>query len=62
MEDNITLEFLTGLQRELERRVAAIAGTVPVVTIDSEATDFREPGPWRRDLVRQLHRVERDFR
>ena len=55
VEDNITLEFLTDLQRELERRVAAIASTVPVVTIDSETTDFREPGPWRGDLVGQLH-------
>lgn len=62
IEDNITLEFLTGLQRELKRRVAAIAGTVPVVTIDSEATDFRKPGPWRGDLIRQLHPIERDFR
>ena len=55
IENNITLEFLTDLQRELERRVVAIAGSVPVVTIDSETTDFRKPGPWRGDLVRQLH-------
>lgn len=55
IEDNITLEFLTSLQRELEQRVAAISGTIPVVTIDSETTDFRGPGPWRGDLVRQLH-------
>ena len=53
-EENITLEFLAGLQRELERRIAMIADTVPVVTIDSETTDFRDSGPWRENLVRQL--------
>ena len=62
IENNITLEFLTGLQRELERRVTAIADTVPVVTINSETTDFRESGPWGADLIRQLHPIERDFR
>ena len=54
-EENITLEFLTGLQRELERRVTTVAGTVPVVTIDSETTDFRSNGPWRENLVKQLY-------
>ena len=54
-EDNITLEFLVDLQRELGRRIDAIAGTVPVVKIDSEATDFRNHGPWRETLVKQLY-------
>ena len=62
VEDNITLGFLTDLQRELERRVAAIAGAVPVVTIDSEATDFRNSGPWRNDLVKKLYPVEGGYR
>ena len=53
-EENITVEFLAGLQRELERRVAIVAGTVPVVTIDSETTDFRKHGHWRENLVKQL--------
>ena len=54
-EGNITLEFLTSLQRELERRIAAVADTVPVVTVDSEAMDFRHDGPWRKELIDQLH-------
>ena len=58
IENNITLEFLIDLQRELERRVAAISGMVPVVGIDSETTDFRESGPWQVDLVRQLYPIE----
>ena len=53
-EGNVTVEFLAGLQRELERRIATIADSVPVVTIDSETTDFRKDGLWREDLVRQL--------
>ena len=55
-EENISLDFLAGLQRALERRVTAIAGTVPVVPIDAETTDFRSPGPWREDLIEQLYR------
>ena len=54
-EESITLEFLADLQRELERRMATVAGTVPVVTIDSETTDFRRNGPWRENLVKQLY-------
>ena len=53
-EQNVTVEFLAGLQRELERRIATIADSVPVVTIDSETTDFRKDGLWREDLIRQL--------
>ena len=53
-EQNVTVEFLTGLQRELERRIATIADSVPVVTIDSETTDFHKDGLWREDLIRQL--------
>ena len=53
-EQNVTVEFLAGLQRELERRIATIADSVPVVTIDSEMTDFRKDGLWREDLIRQL--------
>ena len=54
-EENITLEFLANLQGELERRVTVIAGIVPVVTVDSETTDFRHDGLWRENLVDQLH-------
>ena len=54
-EENIPLEFLADLQRELERRVATIAGMVPVVTVHSETTDFRNNGPWREDLIKQLY-------
>lgn len=53
-EENVTVEFLTGLQRELERRIATLADSVPVVTIDSETTDFRKDGLWREDLLKQL--------
>ena len=53
-EQNVTVEFLAGLQRELERRIATLADSVPVVTIDSETTDFREDGRWREDLLKQL--------
>ena len=53
-EQNVTVEFLAGLQRELERRIATIADSVPVVTIDSETTDFRKDGLWREDLIKQL--------
>ena len=53
-EQNVTVEFLAGLQRELERRLATLADSVPVVTIDSETTDFREDGLWREDLLKQL--------
>ena len=53
-EGNVTVEFLAGLQRELERRIATIADSVPVVTIDSETTDFRKDGLWREGLIRQL--------
>ena len=53
-EQNVTVEFLAGLQRELERRIATLADSVPVVTIDSETTDFREDGLWREDLLKQL--------
>ena len=53
-EENISVEFLASLQRELERRVATIASTVPVVTIDSETTDFRKTGLWRRNLIRKI--------
>ena len=56
-EENITLEFLADLQRELERRIATIAGTVPVVTIDSETTDFRDDGAWRENLIKQLYHL-----
>ena len=53
-EENVTVEFLAGLQRELERRIATLADSVPIVTIDSETTDFREDGLWREDLLKQL--------
>ena len=53
-EKNVTVEFLADLQRELERRIATLADSVPVVTIDSETTDFREDGLWREDLLKQL--------
>ena len=53
-EENVTIEFLAGLQRELERRIATLADSVPVVTIDSETTDLRKDGLWREDLGRQL--------
>ena len=53
-EQNVTVEFLASLQRELERRLATLADSVPVVTIDSETTDFREDGLWREDLLKQL--------
>ena len=53
-EQSVTVEFLAGLQRELERRIATLADSVPVVTIDSETTDFREDGLWREDLLKQL--------
>ena len=56
-ENNITVEFLAELQRELKRRIATIVGTVPVVTIDSEATDFHDNGPWRENLVKQLYHL-----
>lgn len=54
-EKNITVEFLASLQRELQRRIATVSGTVPVVTIDSETTDFRNYGPWREKLIKQLY-------
>ena len=54
-EESITVEFLLKLQRELRRRIATIINSVPVVTIDSESTDFRDNGPWREDLIKQLH-------
>ena len=53
-EENVTVEFLSGLQRELERRIATLADSVPVVTIDSETTDLRKDGIWRENLSRQL--------
>ena len=53
-EENITVEFLSGLQRELERQIATLADSVPVVTIDSETTDFRKDGLWRENLSRHL--------
>ena len=53
-EQNVTVGFLAGLQRELERRIVTLADSVPVVTIDSETTDFREDGLWREDLLKQL--------
>ena len=54
LELSVTVEFLAGLQRELERRIVTLADSVPVVTIDSETTDFREDGLWREDLLKQL--------
>jgi len=57
-EDNITVEFLADLQRELGRRAAKIAGTVPVVTSECGTTDFRSDGPWRERLWRQLRHVD----
>ena len=54
-EESITVEFLADLQRELGRRIVTIADSVPVVTIDSEATDFRDNGSWRESLIDQLH-------
>ena len=54
-EDNITVEFLEDLQLELERRIATIASRVPVVTVDSEAADFRDNGSWRENLIKQLY-------
>ncbi len=53
-ENNITLEFLADLQREVKRRVATVADHVPVVEVDSESMDFREDGPWRSDLIKRL--------
>ena len=53
-EESVTVEFMAGLQRELERRIATLADSVPVVTIDSETTDFRKDGLWREDLLKQL--------
>ena len=53
-EENVTVGFLSGLQRELERRIATLADSVPVVTIDSETTDFRKDGLWRENLSRQI--------
>ena len=54
-EENISLDFLAELQRALERRIAAIADAVAVVPIDAETTDFRNPGPWRENLIERLH-------
>ena len=54
-EENVALDFLANLQLELKRRIARIADTVPIVSIDSETTDFREDKPWRENLLQQLH-------
>lgn len=50
-EDNLTLEFLTDLQRELEHRITTVAGTVPIVRIDSETTDFHNDELWRENTT-----------
>ena len=55
-EENISLDFLAELQRALEKRIAAVADSVPVVAIDAETTDFRNPGHWRENLIERLER------
>ena len=38
----------------MARRVSSLAGSVRVVTIDSETTDFRKDGPWRENLLGRI--------
>ena len=45
-EENLPLDFISRLAKELERRIEVAARSVPVVTISSEANDFREWGTW----------------
>ena len=50
-EVDIPLEFLSNLQRELERRIDELQGLVKIIRVDSEHTDFRSEGGWLSRLV-----------
>lgn len=56
-EEDLPLDFVRSLSNELEKRVDLAAASVPVVTIDSETTDFRTWGAWGDDAVRSIARA-----
>ena len=57
LETGLAMEFLSGLQRELEQRVAKISERVPVLRVNSEVTDFRKKGSWLEKLVSDLEQL-----
>lgn len=49
-EKGMSLDFLKALNEAIERRLADLSDGVPVIDVDSVATDFRSPGPILHDL------------
>ena len=54
VESDVPLEFLWRLQRELERRIVELSGSVPIIRLNAEKTDFRENGSWLTNLGSEL--------
>ena len=54
LETELPMEFLSGLQRELEQRIAKMSERVPILRVNSEVTDFRKKGSWLERLVSDL--------
>lgn len=57
VEVDVSLEFLAKLQGALKTRVAQLAHEIPVISMDSEAVDFREKGKWLTELSDKLHSI-----
>lgn len=54
LETEVALEFLSELQRKLEKRIASVSGVVPIIHVDSEKIDFRKKGSWVAKLTSDL--------
>lgn len=61
VEESITVEFLSELQNQLDRRIEEIADTVTVIRIDSEMVDIRKDGRWRERLVERCITLRSDL-
>ncbi|MDE0224505.1 MAG: deoxynucleoside kinase [Gammaproteobacteria bacterium] len=53
-EVGVPLEFLSNLQCELERRIDELQGSVKIIRVDSEHTDFRREGDELSRLVSMI--------
>ena len=54
VESEVPLEFLSKLQRELERRIGELSSFVPIIQVNAEKTDFRKKGRWLAKLGSEL--------
>ena len=57
VEMDLPLEFLSELQRVLRHRVEELSQLIPIVSVNSEATDFRRRGSWLGELASDLEEL-----